>query len=284
MRSVVVTGVSTGIGHATVASLIRGGFHVFGSVRNAADAARLTADYPQHFTPLLFDVTDAAAIAAAAQTVAHALAGQTLAGLVNNAGIAVAGPLLHLSAKDLAHQFEVNLFAVHTITQAFAPMLGTDRSRTGPPGRIVMISSVAGKNTSPFVGAYAASKHALEGYSGTLRRELMLFGIDVIIVGPGAVKTPIWDKPRLEPFLNTPFAPALRRTYDIMQSMAAKGLAPERCADLILEILTTPRPKVRYALVPQPLINWYLPRWLPARWVDRIVASRLGLKPPEQTR
>jgi short-subunit dehydrogenase len=147
-----------------------------------------------------------------------------------------------------------------------------------------MISSVAGKNTSPFVGAYAASKHALEGYSGTLRRELMLFGIDVIIVGPGAVKTPIWDKPRLEPFLNTPFAPALRRTYDIMQSMAAKGLAPERCADLILEILTTPRPKVRYALVPQPLINWYLPRWLPARWVDRIVASRLGLKPPEKSR
>lgn len=284
MRSVVVTGVSTGIGHATVASLIRGGFHVFGSVRTAADAARLTADYPQHFTPLLFDVTDAAAIAAAAQTVADSLAGQTLAGLVNNAGIAVAGPLLHLSAKDLAHQFEVNLFAVHTITQAFAPMLGTDRSRTGPPGRIVMISSVAGKNTSPFVGAYAASKHALEGYSGTLRRELMLFGIDVIIVGPGAIKTPIWDKPRLEPFLNTPFGPALRRTYEIMQSMAAKGLAPERCADLILEILTTPRPKVRYALVPQPLVNWYLPRWLPARWVDRIVASRLGLKPPEQSR
>ncbi len=108
------------------------------------------------------------------------------------------GPLLHLDTEELKRQFEINLFGVHNVTRAFAGLLGADEERTGKAGRIVMISSVGGQNGAPFVGPYAASKFALEGYSQSLRRELMLYGIDVIVIGPGAIATPIWDKAETE--------------------------------------------------------------------------------------
>lgn len=277
MKSVVITGASTGIGLATVDAALNAGYRVFGSVRCEPDASRLKAQFPEHFTPLLFDVTDAEAIARASAVVAAELKEQTLHGLINNAGIAIAGPLLHLPLDELRKQFEVNVFSVIAITQAFAPLLGADHSRQGPPGKIINISSVAGKNTSPFVGAYAASKHALEGLSGSLRRELLLHGIDVIIVGPGAVRTPIWGKPDLAVYATTPYGPSLKRAYEYMMQLAAKGFPPERCAGLLLNILEDPHPKTRYALVPQPLTNWWLPRLLPDRWTDRIIAKALGL-------
>jgi NAD(P)-dependent dehydrogenase (short-subunit alcohol dehydrogenase family) len=278
MKSVVITGVSTGIGYATVEAAIRAGYQVFGSVRTQADAERLLKDFPKHFLPLVFDVTDADGIARAASMVSEVLGDRTLDALIHNAGIAVAGPLLHLPMDEVRQQFEVNVFSVVAVTQAFAPILGADRARQGAPGKIIAISSVAGKNSSPFVGAYAASKHALEGLCGTLRRELMLHGIDVIIVGPGAIRTPIWDKPNLAPYASTPYGPSLKLAYDFMMDVARKGLAPEQCAALLVEILEASKPKARYALVPQPLMNWWLPRILPARWVDKIVAQRLGLK------
>jgi len=277
MKTLVVTGVSTGIGLATVEAALRAGFEVFGSVRREEDAARLRDRFPKHFTPLVFDVLDAEGITRAAGIVANALGNRTLDGLINNAGIAVAGPLLHLTPEQFRYQFEVNVFSVLAITQAFAPLLGADRNRQGRPGRIINISSIAGKNSSPFVGAYAASKHALEGMSGSLRRELMLHGIDVVIVGPGAIKTPIWDKPDLTAFANTPYGPSVKLGYDFMMDLAANGFPPERCANLLIQILLTARPKARYALVPNPLTGWWLPRLLPARWLDRIVAKKLGL-------
>ena len=212
MKSVVVTGASTGIGWGCVKILIAGGLRVFGSVRKAADAERLRKEFGANFTPLIFDVTDAAAVAAGAQHVDTALAGETLFGLVNNAGIAVPGPLLLVPIEDFKHQIEVNLIGQLIVTQAFAPLLGTDRGRTGAPGRIVMISSVGGKNAMPFLGPYSASKFALEGLSESLRRELMLFGVDVIVVAPGAIATPIWEKADtvdIAPLADTPYAPAL---------------------------------------------------------------------------
>src|SRR5215472_8225282 len=162
-RSVVVTGASTGIGHACVKVLVASGFHVFGGLRKPADADRLSGEFGPGFTPLLFDVTDEAAVAAAARKVEGALDGGTLFGLVNNAGVAVAGPLLYLKVDDFKHQLEVNLTGQLIVTQAFAPLLGADRGRKGPPGRIVMISSIGGRNGMPFVVPYAASKFALEG-------------------------------------------------------------------------------------------------------------------------
>jgi len=279
MKSVVITGVSTGIGLATLDAALRAGFEVFGSVRTAPDALRLREQFPERFVPLVFDVTDEPAIQAAATLVAQTLGDRRLDGLINNAGVAISGPLLYLPAEKLRHQFDVNLFGVMAVTRAFAPLLGVDPGRTGKPGRIINISSVSGKLSSPFVGAYVASKHALEGMSESLRRELLIFGIDVIIVGPGAIQTPIWGKAEFDPYLKTPYSESLKLAYDYMLKIAKEGLAPEQCADLLVKILLTKRPRTRYALVPRPILNWWIPKLLPARWVDRIMAMRLGLKP-----
>src|SRR6202158_3967912 len=182
MQSVVITGASTGIGWGTAKLLLDRGFRVFGSVCKQDDADRLSSEFGANFPPLLFDVTDEAAVLAAAREVRAALNGETLFGLVNNAGIAGAGPVLELAADQFRRQMDVTVIGPIIATQAFGPLLGSDPSLKGPKGRIVMVSSVAGKNGNPFSAAYAASKHAIEGLSESLRREMMLFGIDVIIL------------------------------------------------------------------------------------------------------
>ena len=280
MKTVVVTGASTGIGWGCVKVLIASGSRVFGSVRKQADADRLSAAFGPTFTPLFFDVTDEAAVAAGARQVEAALGGETLSGLVNNAGIAVPGPLLHLKTDDFEHQLTVNVTGQLIVTQAFAPLLGVDRSRKGAPGRIVMISSVGGKNAMPFLGAYSASKFALEGMSESLRRELMPFGIDVIIVAPGTVATPIWDKADtldLAPFADSPYAPSLRKLKAFMVANGRKGLPIEKLGETVKVALTLPNPKTRYTMAPNPIQN-LLATTLPKRIVDRIIARQLELK------
>ena len=279
-RSVVVTGVSTGIGHGITSVLIRQGVHVFGSVRKPEDAARLSAEFPDGFTPLQFDVTDARAIAAAVDIVRKRLAGQTLLGLVNNAGISVSGPLIHLTLEEFRKQLEVNLVSVLGVTQAFISLLGAERTLKGGPGRIVNISSVGGKIAAPFIGAYAASKFALEGLSESLRRELLLFGIDVIVIGPGAVATPIWDKAEKEDisrFDKTEYGPALRRFGEWFLKEGRKGYPPERVGQAVWRALSSARPRVRYPVVPHPFRSWVMPRLLPKRLVDRIIGGSIGL-------
>src|SRR5436305_224411 len=246
MRSIVITGVSTGIGWASAKLLLDRGFRVFGSVRKQADADRLKTEFGANFTPLLFDVTDEATVLAAAREVRAALKGETLTGLVNNAGIAVAGPVLDLSADEFRRQMDVNVIGPIIATQAFGPLLGADPSLHGPKGRIVMISSVAGKNGNPLMSAYSASKHAIEGLSESLRREMMLFGIDVVIVAPGAVKTPIWAKAEEVDFSSyriSPFFPALERIRKFMLQLGENGLPPETIAERIFEVLTSSHPK-----------------------------------------
>jgi NAD(P)-dependent dehydrogenase (short-subunit alcohol dehydrogenase family) len=280
MKSVVVTGSSTGIGWGIAKVLIGRGFRVFGSVRKPEDGERLRKEFGPNFVPLYFDVTDAAAVAKGADQVAAALGGEMLSGLVNNAGIAVAGPLLYVKIDEFRHQIEVNLTGQLIVTQAFAPLLGADRSRKGEPGRIVMISSVGGKNASPFVGPYNASKFALEGLSESLRRELMLFGIDVIIVAPGSVATPIWDKAEkldLAQYDNTPYMKPLATVKDFMLGLGRKGYPPEKLGEAVATALTTARPKTRYQVSPQPVLD-FLQVALPKRLVDRIVARQVGLR------
>lgn len=278
-RAIVVTGASTGIGRAAVAKAVREGAHVFASVRKQADADGLSKEFGDAVTPLIFDVADEAAVRAGAAQVEQALGKRKLFGLVNNAGIAVAGPLLHLDTTELKRQFEINLFGVHNVTRAFANALGADLERTGKPGRIVMISSVGGQNGAPFVGPYAASKFALEGYSQSLRRELMLYGIDVIVIGPGAIATPIWDKAEQEDlnrFSNTPYAPMLKRVADYMLSQGKEGLPASNVGDLIWACLTDPKPKTRYHILRKPFMDRTLPRMMNPRTVDGIIAKRLG--------
>jgi NAD(P)-dependent dehydrogenase (short-subunit alcohol dehydrogenase family) len=280
MKSVVVTGSSTGIGWGIAKVLIGKDFRVFGSVRKLEDGERLRKEFGPNFVPLYFDVTDAAAVAKGADQVAAALGGEMLSGLVNNAGIAVAGPLLYLKLDELRHQLEVNVTGQVIATQAFAPLLGADRSRKGEPGRIVMISSVGGKNASPFVGPYNASKFALEGLSESLRRELMLFGIDVIIVAPGSVATPIWDKAEkldLAQYDNTPYMKPLATVKDFMLGLGRKGFPPEKLGEAVAVALTAAKPKTRYQVSPQPLLD-FLQVALPKRLVDRVVARQVGLK------
>lgn len=278
-RAVVVTGASTGIGRAAVTKAVREGSHVFASVRKQTDADALQAEFGAAVTPLLFDVADEAAVRAGAGQVAAALGNRKLFGLVNNAGIAVPGPLLHLDTDDMRRQFEINVFGVHTVTRAFADLLGAEESRTGNPGRIVMISSVGGQNGAPFVGPYASSKFAIEGYSQSLRRELMLYGIDVIVIGPGAIATPIWDKAEgedLKRFSNTKYAPMVERVADYMLAQGKQGLPASDVGDLIWFCLSDPKPKTRYHILRKPFMDRTLPRLMNPRTVDRIIADRLG--------
>jgi NAD(P)-dependent dehydrogenase (short-subunit alcohol dehydrogenase family) len=283
MKSVVVTGASTGIGHATAKLLLDKGFRVFGSVRKQADADRLKAEFGANFTPLIFDVTDEPAVLAAAREVRTALNGEKLAGLVNNAGISVGGPALSISVDDFRRQMEVNVIGPIIATQAFGPLLGADAALTGPPGRIVMISSVAGKNGNPFSSAYVASKHAVEGLSESLRRELMLFGIDVIIIAPGPVKTPIWGKGResidVSRYRNSPYLPVLQKATAYIQQLESIALPAEKIAERVHDALTLPNPKVRYHIAPDTMRH-LLAAVLPKRTMDRIIAKRLGLMPP----
>jgi NAD(P)-dependent dehydrogenase (short-subunit alcohol dehydrogenase family) len=282
MRSVVITGASTGIGWATAKLLLERGFRVFGSVRKPADADRLKAEFGANFVPLQFDVTDEAAVLAAAREVRTVLAGETLAGLVNNAGIAVAGPVLEVSADEFRRQMEVNFIGPIIATQAFGPLLGSDPSLKGPRGKIVMISSVAGKNGNPLSSAYSASKHAIEGLSESLRREMTLFGIDVIIIAPGAVKTPIWskaDEVDISAYKNSPYFPAMERVRKFLLRLGGIGLPPEKIAARTADVLTSANPRVRYEITPDPMRH-LITAILPKRMVDRIIAKRLGLLPP----
>jgi NAD(P)-dependent dehydrogenase (short-subunit alcohol dehydrogenase family) len=281
MDSVVVTGVSSGIGKAAARALIARGFKVFGSVRKPADAERAAAELGPSFVPLLFDITDEDAVRKAAGIVGAALGERNLAGLVNNAGIAVPGPLLELSAAELRHQLEVNVVGPMIVTRAFAPLLGADRARVGRGGRIVMISSVAGRVGVPFNGPYTASKFAIEGLSESLRRELMLFGIDVIVIAPGAVVTSIWDKAEavdMSRFAASPFAAPLAVLRDYMLTQGRRGLPAERLGEAIADALTEKRPRVYYTVAPNPLEH-RLMAWLPKRMVDRMLARKLGLLP-----
>jgi len=193
-KYVFITGVSTGLGYASAKYLIQNGIAVFGSIRNKQDGERLRNDFGDLFIPLLFDVTDRSARKDQIETIAKQLQGAPLTALVNNAGIAVPGPMALISEEELQHQMDVNFFAVASIIKECLPLLGAYKGFMGTPGKVINISSVAGLFNSPFNGAYCISKHALESLSDVYRRELMMYGVDVILIEPGPIKSAIWEK------------------------------------------------------------------------------------------
>lgn len=281
-ETVVVTGVSTGIGEAIARLLVARGFAVFGSVRKAEDGARLSAALGEGFRPLVFDTTNRDAVFRAAGEVRTALNGAPLFGLVNNAGIATPGLLLYMTPDEIRQQLDVNLQGTLNATQAFAPLLGAVPGFRGKPGRIVMMSSVAGTSATPFMGAYNISKFGLEGMSEALRRELMLFGIKLAIIAPGAVKTPIWDKGLAlneARYTQGPFAGPLEKMREVVRSKASIGLDPQVIAEATLTALTAPRPALRTVLTPEKF-TYFLLNGLPKRVGDLLIARMLGLKPP----
>jgi len=275
-----VTGASSGIGRAAVKVLIGHGWRVFAGVRKQADADSLRQQFGDKVVPLLFDVTDDAAVRRAADEVGAMLGGKTLKGLVNNAGMGIGGPLAHQPVDEIRRVFEVNVLGAVTVSQAFIPLLGADRALTGGPGRIVNITSVGGRLAPPFLGDYVMSKHALEAFTDSLRRELMIYGIDVIAIGPGAVVTPIWDKAESSDetrYANTDFAAPLKRFKERFVMNGRKGLPPERLGEVIYRALSDPRPRARYAVARNRFFTWTLPTLLPKRALDRLIARGLGL-------
>ena len=191
------------------------------------------------------------------------------------------GPLAYLPVDHFRQQLAVNLIGPLIVTKAFLPVLGSDPARKGTPGRIVNISSTSAKIAGPFTGAYSASKFGLEGFSESLRRELILFGIDVIIIRPGAVVTPIWQKAEAgvtERFRDTPFAETLAKFERYSAQEANSGLAPEVIVEAVWRALTVTRPRVRFAIVPKRFMNWTIPQLIPMRILDKLVAQFFGIK------
>ncbi|MCB8965986.1 MAG: SDR family oxidoreductase [Ardenticatenaceae bacterium] len=280
-KYVLITGISTGIGYAVAEMLAERGYHVFGSVRQQADAERVQAALGSNVTPLLFDVTDHEGVATAVAHLRDSLHGQNLAGLVNNAGISLTGPLMHLPVDELRRQFEVNLFGLLDVTQQCLPLLGARLDAPQPRGRIVNISSVSGKIAYPFMGAYAASKHALEALSDSLRRELLLYGIDVVVVEPGTTATPIIGKASagVDQYAHTDYGSMIAQmTGTAVAKRQQTAIPVAKVATAIVEALENPRPKTRYAIPRKWLTGWFLPRILPDRWFDRLVARELKMR------
>jgi NAD(P)-dependent dehydrogenase (short-subunit alcohol dehydrogenase family) len=277
-RSVVVTGVSTGIGRAIAEDLMSAGYRVFGSVRKREDAQGLLDTFGQRFVPLVFDVTDAKALPGVVAIVQQQLGGAPLAALVNNAGISLSGPLLLQPMAEFRQTFEVNLFAVLEVTRAFLPLLGTSGQTVGEPGRVVNIGSVSGTMTAPFMGAYSASKHALEALSQGLRRELMPYGIEVATIEPNFIRTDIFAKAsamvREQRYRRTPYESMWQQFNHSLLDNESKAKPPQLVTKAVLHAIAAKRPRTRYPLHP----IWYVARLLPDRMFDKLILKALGLR------
>ena len=270
-RAILVTGASTGIGFSTAQLLAQQGFTVFAGVRNDADAQKLNSAH-ERIRSIRLDVEDEAQIAAAAQTIASA--GVPLAGVVNNAGIAVAGPLEYLPVSQLRRQFEINVFGAIAVTQAVLPLLRQSH------GRVIFMSSVSGVIAPPFIGAYAGSKFALEAMADALRMELSQFGIAVVLIQPGNVRTPIWHKGRqnkahivasMPAAATEHYADALDSLERVTEREERTGIEPEDVARFVLRALTEPRPRARYAVGNPAGWQRRIAALLPERLRDRLI-------------
>ncbi|MDY0169608.1 MAG: SDR family NAD(P)-dependent oxidoreductase [Thermoguttaceae bacterium] len=283
-KSIVITGSSTGIGAACAVELARRGWHVFAGVRKLEHADSLLESLGTgagSIHPLLVDVTDGQAVQAAAREVAAAVGGAGLGALVNNAGIVIAGPLEILPIEQFRRQLEVNLVGALAVTQQFIPLLRKSR------GRLVNISSVNGAIAPPYLGAYAASKHALEAIGDSLRLELRPWGIGVAMVEPGPTQTPIWEKsseagddlaarvPAESLALYEGDFAAMRKAAE---GLAARAVSVHRVVHAVLRALTDRRPRSRYYITWESRLSYKGFRMLPDRFRDWIVRRALGLR------
>lgn len=266
MKSVVITGVSSGIGFDLTREFISHGYRVFGSVRNKTDADRLKDVFGDLYFPLIFDVTNLAAIVKAASIVKKELNQHALSGLINNAGIAVSGPIMHIPPEEIKNQFDVNVFAIINITRAFVPLMKGEI-----PGRIINISSVSGKSVFPFLGAYAASKHALEAISDAFRRELSIYGIKTVIIEPGSTQSAIWDKvPDFSEYEQTDYSKAIKKVFKAVEKSLENIMPVEKVSKIVYGAFVKKNPKTRYVIVHNKLTQWWLPRILPEKLLDKI--------------
>jgi NAD(P)-dependent dehydrogenase (short-subunit alcohol dehydrogenase family) len=276
VRSVLITGASTGIGRATALRLDGSGWRVFAGVRGEGDPEALGAAGSERLTPLILDVTDPDQIAAAAERIGAESDGR-LDGLVNNAGIAVPGPLETLAIEDFRRQIEVNMTAHVAVTQAMLPAIRSAR------GRVVFISSIGGHVALPLTGAYHAAKFGIEAVGDVFRQELRPWGIKVAIVEPGSIDTPIWERgERTADELATPqrealYGEALERYRKVIEDTAERGIPAEKVAETIEHALTAGRPRSRYLVGAEAKMGARLRQLLPTPVFDAIVRRQMKL-------
>ncbi len=272
--NILITGSSTGIGRACALRMAQKGHRVFAAVRRPEDGEALRRQAPEHIVPLCLDVTREEEIEAIRRTLEQELGAGGLQGLVNNAGIAVGGPLETVRPEDLRRQFEVNLFGQVRVTQALLQLLRRAK------GRLVFMSSISGRMASPYVGPYSASKYALEAVGDAWRRELRADGIAVSLIEPGAIRTPIWDKAveGAGRYLEGLSAAMIERYGRVLESMeprlrrtAERSVSPERVADAVEHALTARRPRTRYLVGTDAHIGAFLAWLLPDRILDPLM-------------
>ena len=281
MRSVLVTGVSTGIGKAIAEELLNNEFIVIGSVRKDSDGEDLKNRYKENFYSVKFDVTKKEEIQKAKIKVEKILTDNNsyLSCVINNAGIALGGPVRYLDVDVFRKQFEVNFFGLIEVTKIFLDLL-IENNNYKMKNKIINIGSISGKRSYPFVGPYTASKHALEGLTDALRRELLIHDVDVVLIQPGPIRTPIWNKaPKIEdnPFLKTEYEVPLRKFNKGYIKLGVDGYSPTIIGNKIVEVMNTNKPRTRYVITPRIFKNYLIPGFLPDRWVDHLTAKMLGL-------
>lgn len=272
----VVTGVSSGIGLAIAEDLLQRGYQVFGSVRRSADAEGLVKQWGESFVPLVFDITDTNALRQSVAQVEKILGGRKLAALVNNAGIGINGPLLHQPMSEVRLMFEINVFGTLEVTRAFLPLLSR-RGKGHRPGRIVNISSVSGRITAPFMGAYSASKHALEALTQGLRRELKLYGIEVSAIEPGFIRSRIFEKELatkpMERYGDTDIAAWWQQFNRSAEQAVKHAKSTDVVTRAVRHAIESSKPRTRYPLD----MLCFVGRWFGDRVFDSLIFKLTGL-------
>ena len=277
-RTVVVTGASTGIGRATVVELVSAGYQVFATVRREADAESLRQQFPELVTPVIMDLLDEDSIRAAGEVINSA---GPLFGLVNNAGAALPGPLETIPIEVFRRQIEVNLTAQLLVTQVMLPALHRSAEQIGD-ARIIMIGSIGGRLSGPILGGYGAAKHGLVGLSSSLRAELAPFNIKVLLIEPGAIATPIWDRGRAagdelqsrDSGANARYADQIEAATKMAKRLAESGPDPSVPAKIILDALQSKNPPPRQVVGREAKVVAAMARVLPFRTLYRLTGAR----------
>ena len=273
-KSILITGCSTGIGAALVSEFLEQGFLVFGSIRDKKMSVPLKKKYGKNFIPVVFDVTDYVQISKAYKKVKSILNGANLGILINNAGIAQLGPVEHISSQEFDLHLKTMVVGTFNCVQIFLPLLGAKNRFS--PGKIINISSGGGSIGQPFMASYCSSKHALEGFSESLRRELLIHDIKVIIIAPRAFKTAIWDKSNVDDratkFNKTEYRRAFEKFTNFIKYSSKQGQDVKVLAQKIYKISMLRRPNVKYSMGPSGL-QFYLIRTLPKRFIDKILGK-----------
>lgn len=281
---VLITGASSGIGFSACRALAAKGYKVIAGIRNPQDAAKFGPSEADRIFPVPLDVTSDASLLIAKEEAERIIGDHSLVAIVNNAGVVVHGAVLYIPPEEWSRQLNVNVVGVIRTIQAFFPLLSKPQTTGNThPRRIINISSVSGLFASPFLGPYAASKYALEALSDSLRRELYMHDVHVVIIEPGNITTPIWEKARQEPAYFGPEYDSILSFKDrVIDTMIAEGIPVEQVDAAILKAVAQPKVPLRY-LIRRDKWKFRLIRILPAKWVDHMILKKLrdksGIRP-----